>query len=465
MITKSRLLGNIAGPTSFRAGFFLYDRWEDGDPNGLPLPDEIWNDEWWPEPEYPPGDFAVTSLGSEQIEYSTRQLHNVCLHSRKYLEVFDEPYRGWTRSSSGPWDSERWRAGIGVEHPASLCGVYEHGIAGRSEFGSLQDFAVPWAPTWEADFSSLALRTMWPGTQSKAPSLANFLLELGDVKHLVSLARKIRKTFTRVPQLVRAFGRPRNRGDLLRLLRQVERSIDPTLIAAEAHLAVEFGIKPFVADCRRIYVALQGVEDEVRRIRANTGKRLTSHYQWSIPVPAVSNIATLDVYHGVYNQWRITRQVKNTLAEYHATMEYSYELKPGLTGDLFIDVALDRLGLNLNPAIPWNAYPWTFVVDWVCRIGDFLDQFQIRNIRPIVTILGFCHSVKYVRTTELLLQQNTWDNSFVQPVALVARETQSSYLRKPYVPSYYSALQLSGISTREFALSASLTRVRKRRSH
>jgi len=239
--------------------------------------------------------------------------------------------------------------------------------------------------------------------------------------------------------------------------------VDLLTTAAEAHLTSEFAIKPFLKDCKRIYYAIRDIDAEVERLKNNVGKRLTSHYSTELSESILRTDRTLDLtWLHASNLYRIERKATVLANTYHATMEYSYELSQKDLPMLKTYVALDRLGIRLDPSIPWNAYPWTFAVDWVVRVGDFLEQFSYRNIRPIVTIHGFCHSVKRHVVTEMLIQQNPGSVA-ANPIQTVASEDEQTYVRRPYFPNYYSAIQLSGVNVREFLLAASLVRVRKRR--
>jgi hypothetical protein len=56
---------------------------------------------------------------------------------------------------------------------------------------------------------------------------------------------------------------------------------------------------------------------------------------------------------------------------------------------------LDNLGVRLDPAIVWNAIPFSFVVDWVVDVSGFLGSFARDNYPINVVVHDFCHSYKW----------------------------------------------------------------------
>lgn len=467
MITKSRSNGDVVGPDPLHARWVCEsvevnpERQNESSPPG----DSTFQP-GFQEPLLDQSSWTSTSAGSESISYSTKHIHNTCLHNLKRLSLSGESYPVVFRLQDEPPGSYVWRINGRIENLPALCGVYVNGIRGRSELGLLDGFNPSWGPYWAQDYSGRAVRTMWPGVQAGNLSAVNFLLELKDFRRSYTSAKKIRKTMLGISRLARsAMKKGTSRKERLALLKRVAQNLELSKVAAEANLEYSFAYAPFVADCQKIWQNLQGISAECDRIRNHVGRWLTSHYAEHIPAPGVSTASMRTPYAYPWNPdpnaFTVKRRSEYTESMYHATMDYTYDLRPEEAWALKWRVTLDRLGINLNPAIAWNAYPWTFAVDWAVRVGDFLDQFKLTNVRPIVSILGFCHSVKSERVTTLHVVQGDESVYSRGPEVLAAHETELTYIREPYVPNYYSALQLSGISLREFSLAASLYRVRK----
>jgi hypothetical protein len=142
------------------------------------------------------------------------------------------------------------------------------------------------------------------------------------------------------------------------------------------------------------------------------------------------------------------RIVEYPIRKFHATMEYSYKvsnLSPLIDEGAAL---LDVLGINLNPAIIWNAVPWSFVIDWLIGIGRWLDNFKVRNLEPVTHIHQYCYSIHIRRVTTLGLGWNAIHD--------VARITEDAYKRIRTVPDYILAIKSSGLNPKEFSLAAAL---------
>lgn len=319
--------------------------------------------------------------------------------------------------------------------------VYWGGTAGCGL--TVPPFTTAWTPSWESAYAGQALVSMWPSVNAST-SIPNFLYELKDLKGL-------QRSCLRILRLVN----PRGCANLRDYIAKVSRGW------AEFHLSKEFGIKPFVSDLRRIASSLKVARAETRRLSIGEGKVLTSHFTKVLTDPA--KLA------GEYNWFLASHSCKRLLtveydkSMYHATMKYHYSLGDFTRRNLDKLVLLDTLGINLNPKIIWDMLPWSFAVDWILGVGTFLDQFKIQAVQPTVVVDDFCHSVK---TRRVITRSNQlqWEPTYIEKTkpAVIYEEIQSSYKRRRYIPSFYSALQLSGLSRREITLSAALALTRKK---
>ena len=130
---------------------------------------------------------------------------------------------------------------------------------------------------------------------------------------------------------------------------------------------------------------------------------------------------------------------------------------------------LDALGANLNPAIIWNAIPWSFVVDWVINVSQWLSTQRVGFMDPKINILRYLWSVKRVRS--IIVQRKAFAPDYIDgpykqvsgPVPLpTVRE--SAYCRVVGLPSEHSILT-SGLNANEFSLAAALVISRRRPKH
>jgi len=139
--------------------------------------------------------------------------------------------------------------------------------------------------------------------------------------------------------------------------------------------------------------------------------------------------------------------------QFACTLAYRYSV-PELNGFLArCGQFLDTLGVGLDPGIIWEAIPFSFVVDWFVRVGDWLHSHRIDNYPATVHIDDFCKSVKYSIQRQTSFRAYPLDGSgYVHNVT----ESLVAYDRRVSVPVNYELIDTRGWNTRKVLLSASL---------
>lgn len=258
-------------------------------------------------------------------------------------------------------------------------------------------------------------------------SMINFLVELPELlimkKQLISLSNKIRK---------------------------LDRSLFSLKTAAELELAYAFAVVPLMADIKALYENLFSTEDVVERFIANGRKLRNYHYTEKL------NDTTSFISTTSYG-----KVLRDDSLEYHATLrcKYAYEKPSFLRGFRRV------LGLRITPEAIWNAIPFSFMLDWVLRIGDSLRQFD-RDPSVRVELFDYCDSLKKItryreirdRSGSSIIESSyrTWymNGSDGKDVWVWER---SHYLRDPGLPDtgfYFPAMD--DLSFRELVLAGAL---------
>lgn len=310
---------------------------------------------------------------------------------------------------------------------------------------------------WESN-SGLALRAMWPGVE-EAVSVPTSLGEIREVIHLPKqFARNVKRVYELVPRLLSGTGGKggpiaRNRlAPLKLLLKRGSRTIGAL---SDSVLMNEFGIKPLVNDVLALRNAVKTAAAAAKRLLDEQDVAKKRHFRKWLDQPANQYL----VYGGAgtWNDVRIFRNQELSESWYTATLSYKYRLPSQDLEELKRLVLLDQLGLNFNPRAVWDLLPWSFVVDWVAKVGDWIDGYAVKALQPIVQIDGFCHSIKVKSRKELYIERNYNHTLWAPKVkALIGGETTSTYIRKESIPNFYSELQLSGLSSREIKLAGAL---------
>jgi len=308
-----------------------------------------------------------------------------------------------------------------------------------------------------------SLRAMLPGIRPRL-SLLNTLFELKDIKTLARTHQRIDAAYDATRRLQEAYGLSKQVVKLLtgKTKASLRNAALSKILKAQAdtYLQAQFNIQPLLRDLAGIRSAVHDVDNELKTLIARAGRLQRSHYRASVidkypnseltrtTVPlSTSFVGTNSV--GV-------RKVAYPIRMFYATLEYRYKI-PLFKGpeDYLRSAALgDALGANWNPAIIWNAIPWSFVVDWFTGIGRWLDQFKTRNIEPVTSIGRYCYSYHIVRDVEV----SHGESNHAVPFARIREE---AYYRKPHVPDLRYSIESSGLNLKEFSLAGALALTRR----
>jgi len=302
-------------------------------------------------------------------------------------------------------------------------------------------------PPGVADLISRALASMTPGiSPAKNVSALNSLYELKDVTTLRGTYQRIRDAFRLNQPVLRA---------LLEMRKNPASTLRKLLRAgADSYLQAEFNVLPLLSDIAAVRQAISDTRNQLRELIKRAGSRQKRHHKVPLSDFYVNNISQgydnlAAGYRRRKNLW--SRTVTYTKREFNITLEYAYKLPDWVSEDSLLQAFEDRIGANLNPRIIWNAIPWSFTVDWVLGIGQWLDQFKIRSIEPLLSIASACYSIT---VTRVVTTTNGWDSA--DPCMEV---TEEAYTRQ-LVPSLYNSLVASGLSPKELSLTGALAATR-----
>jgi hypothetical protein len=314
---------------------------------------------------------------------------------------------------------------------------------------SIADGAFVPPPTGLSGLIQQSLNVMLPRIKEEL-SLINSIYELKDFKSFPTFLKKL--------------------SDFPDLFRKGQEVLKPLRLIADSYLQYAFNLKPLVSDISGLYRSLSTREKALNNLITRAGRVQTRHFQ------VLLNEETNDVVEHTYSFdqgsgqsfYKVTG-AKSTFMSFveptvfHAEIEYNYNYTQYQLEHARVLALLDAFGVNLNPAIIWNAIPWSFVVDWVLGVSQYLKQFSIRNMEPVINIRQYLWSVRRVRriTSQLKLGNNLYISDGSRPGPTTV---EIAYRRQVQVPSA-SSIMSSGLSSKEFSLGAALVIARKRSRH
>jgi hypothetical protein len=314
-----------------------------------------------------------------------------------------------------------------------------------------------------------SLKRLVPKVKNQV-QLLNTLYELKDV-------RSIGHTISRV----KALGRSLKIKGLLGSLREVAVS------GADIFLQMRFNIEPLIRDIQGIYHALVDSLGPLRKQMQFDGTPQTSYFRCLFdedesPIhdqlsgyfegefePNLFYYQQAEVRLPSGKVYYVNREVETSRSHFYAQLRFVARWTANQHKYAEQLALIDALGLSFNPKHVWDAIPWSFVVDWVIKVGDFLDGFGKGALDPVLDILDYSWSVKRERTVQLTLVLN---EGALPPGSLYSEANvvkyplyrETAYRRQPLdVGSFKSALVLSGVSSSELSLAAALVVTRKRK--
>jgi len=318
-----------------------------------------------------------------------------------------------------------------------------------------------------AELATEALAFMMPRI-NEGSSLINFVYELKDVKRMVNPKQFLLEKRVALRELANPNTRKKFTKELTQKL-------------TGAHLNASFGIVPFVADIVQMHDDILSLRYRLAQLKKFAGVPQVRHYRRYLPdssgnktnrdrVSVKVTDSWQDPWRGdgafvgpqrpllvidKWSQW-IRRPV------YHATMRYTYTLPSMSKVDEKTAVLLDNLGVRLDPAIIWNALPFSFLVDWVVDVSTFLRGFARDNFPITTKVSEFCHSLAYSKLCGIDCVLTDRTNLSPRPAspngtssACVARNYSTYFNRVLANPSPHAAF-VRGMNLRKAALAGSL---------
>lgn len=353
-----------------------------------------------------------------------------------------------------------WSQHSGLGHVMSPYGMYDSSLA----WGVIQP------PNLE-DLKQRALNSIMPGIKAQM-SLMNSVYELKDFK---SYFKAIRKKYQRfrflTAHLPKRFWGRQTLGDLYtgwkRFLAETK-SLTPGSLtyqtakqASGYFLEWKFNLSSVIRDVFSAKKALASFEKDLNRFITNEGRVRVGHWGTSVEsVPSSQRETAYSIGPPMYPPLSVGSSIEATSSAvetlFHAEVRYNYNMTDYEREHARALAYLDAFGVNLNPAIIWNAMKFTFVIDWFIGVSQFLDQFKVRNLEPRVNILGALWSALHTRTTDWTkVHTAAYEGvQFTHSVSM-PRVSEEGYLRRLWMPGI-SSLLASGLNVSEFTLGAAL---------
>ncbi|UJQ85005.1 MAG: putative maturation protein [Alehxovirus fundicola] len=188
-----------------------------------------------------------------------------------------------------------------------------------------------------------------------------------------------------LPAMLRLLGNV----NLLKSLGKTNREISQQLqltqkLGAETgslYLSYQFGWKPLMSDLNKLLDFNGSVDKKANEIH-NLWKKGGLHRKRSFGMHSNTNEEDIDIFNHNGNKC-IVRNRRHTTVEKWGTVRYlPYGLPPKNDAEVRRQAIRVVYGLELSAANIWESLPWSWLIDWFYKVGDFLSQFN--NVIPCV---------------------------------------------------------------------------------
>lgn len=243
---------------------------------------------------------------------------------------------------------------------------------------------------------------------------------------------------------------------------------------ADGYLQAKFNLIPLFRDIMAIQKAIRDVGKQINWLVNNQGKRQMKHYahRWlngeysganQVIGPLTYTLGQFagsagtgtGMYRSYAHSLKFERRVIVDPSHFHAEIEFNYYFTQAQTEHAQLYGLYDALGINLDPAIIWNAIPWSFVVDWLFSVSKWLSRRKVLNLEPGINISRYLWSWKQTRRVVTFFESTT--NLTPRPArTYLPTLYETIYRRDIKMPSRTDSLFGSGLSSQELSLGAAL---------
>lgn len=379
----------------------------------------------------------------------------------------------WPYPHYRKWEGTSAHAHYGLCYQPRHSNNYGNGPYGHihnpiSGLVPLFDVTVPNWPCLEpegyVDLKATALASMLPGIRPRL-SLINSIIELKDFKSLAkqiprltrslrNFAYAVRHTRIPIPRLLELHIRGSLPSGRLSLRRIVGGS-------ANQYLQYMFAFRPLLSDIAAVKAAIRSTQQEINNLLEREGLPQKHFFQRSLRetyTDSAEEYLTPDLLSmTIWGRAKYWRTCTYTNPVFHSTVRYRYDLDAWSAEHAQLNGYLDALGIRLDPSIIWNAIPWSFVVDWVAGIGQWLSTMRGSNLEPSTLITGCTSSFKIHRLIETAFQLSMGYGGPQGNKASILAQTETVFRRDiPTREDFERSVLLSGLSLRELSLAVAL---------
>lgn len=294
--------------------------------------------------------------------------------------------------------------GKGSDHPCYITHMIKNGVTPLT--GSIGVVGMPGWFTWYYGYNSwypdflvsqtlghlpntlpsvgaMATTVLAKSNPSKPyVSLPNFLYELKDLPGMIRDIGHIKHQLGGLVKGPSRSGSALSARDLANHQLAAQMGWDPLISDLRKMLDFQSQVDRRIVDLENLFVKNEGLHRTVGKSRPPTAKGGGRSGMWTQVLNSSSTV-TVESALGIPIQCRLDQQ---TTVECWGSTRWTSVARPGTDFSSKKLAQMARLlvfGLNINTKAVWDAFPWTWLIDWFTNVGDYLEANT--NVIPVVS--------------------------------------------------------------------------------
>lgn len=227
------------------------------------------------------------------------------------------------------------------------------------------------------------------------------------------------------------------------LVPKLEKSMSKTV--SGGYLNYQFGWKPMIGDIKKLYNIVQTTSKRLEWLRATHGKKVKIGFMKDVSTSFTSSPDHLESQygHGTYPWAACAFRPVHQKAVFRAGAFVHHQLKGLDEASAMTKGLLAATGFNKPAGIVWEAIPFSFLVDWIGRVGTLLNRLTVQPFEGSWQLSSLTWSLKrYV-------QFEVWQKFEHPPEYRLGGGFCESYVREPGFPVTAALISGGNLDTRQ----------------
>lgn len=239
--------------------------------------------------------------------------------------------------------------------------------------------------------------------------------------------------------------------------------VDGARKTAGNYLSSEFGWKPVISDISNVMIARERARAAIRQYVRDSGRTVRRQYDFGVQestqittvatdVLPSARVSTAEMTEHFTPRGNVIRERKTLVHRWFSgAFTYHLPLDDSLRGFLSESDLQDEglVNFDLTPETLWNVAPWSWAVDWIVPVGDYISNLQDWSKDGLVMRYGYV--MEHVKVSDTYTHVGG-KNSNEAGVLVLTSESKKRVRANPFG----FGLTWDGLSPRQLAIVTAL---------